>query len=38
VGDDPAEVLAGLSAGERVVVEGPDGLTSGMTIAERKSE
>src|SRR5262245_29313355 len=35
-GDDPADVLAGLSAGERVVVEGPSDLAAGVEIAERK--
>jgi RND family efflux transporter MFP subunit len=38
VGDDPAEVVAGLGAGERVVIEGPDGLAAGVVVAERKSE
>jgi RND family efflux transporter MFP subunit len=34
-GDDPAEVLAGLTAGERVVVSGPDNLTAGVAVSER---
>lgn len=35
-GDDPAEVVAGLKPGERIVVEGPAGLTAGTAVAERK--
>ena len=35
-GDDPADVIAGLTAGERVVVEGPSDLAAGVVIAERK--
>jgi RND family efflux transporter MFP subunit len=34
-GDDPVDVVAGLSAGERVVVEGPSELTAGIEVAER---
>lgn len=34
-GDDPAEVMAGLSAGERVVVAGPTTLSAGMQVAEQ---
>jgi len=34
-GDDPVEVAAGLSAGERVVVEGPADLAAGQVTAER---
>jgi len=34
-GDDPAEVVAGLSAGERVLVEGPADLAAGVEVAER---
>ena len=37
-GDDPVEVLAGLSAGERVVLEGPAELAAGSVVAERKTE
>ena len=37
-GEDPVEVLAGLAAGERVVLEGPADLAAGVKIAERKSE
>jgi len=35
-GDDPVDVVAGLSAGERVVVEGPSELTADTIVAERK--
>jgi HlyD family secretion protein len=35
-GDDPVDVFAGLSAGERVVVEGPSELTADTIVAERK--
>jgi membrane fusion protein (multidrug efflux system) len=35
---DPIEVAAGLSAGERVVVEGPADLSAGVAIAEQKVE
>jgi RND family efflux transporter MFP subunit len=35
---DPVEVVAGLSAGERVVLEGPADLAPGVVIAERKEE
>jgi len=34
-GDDPVEVAAGLSAGERVVVEGPADLAAGQLTTER---
>jgi len=34
-GEDPVEVVAGLSAGERGVVEGPADLAAGVEIAER---
>jgi len=37
-GDDPAEVVAGLRAGERVVVEGPAEIGAGTKIAERQTE
>lgn len=37
-GEDPAEVVAGLSAGERVLVEGPADLAAGVEIAERPQE
>ena len=37
-GSDPVEVLAGLSAGERVVVDGPAELAAGVTIAERTKD
>jgi RND family efflux transporter MFP subunit len=33
-GDDPAEVMAGLSAGERVVTSGPANLAAGMPVVE----
>jgi RND family efflux transporter MFP subunit len=33
-GGDPVDVLAGLSAGERVVVDGPAELAAGVAIAE----
>ena len=35
-GSDPADVVAGLSAGERVVVEGPADLAAGGRVAERE--
>jgi RND family efflux transporter MFP subunit len=35
---DPVDVLAGLSAGERVVVEGPAELAAGVAIAERTTD
>ena len=35
-GEDPAEVVAGLSAGERVVIEGPATLTAGVEVAEAR--
>jgi RND family efflux transporter MFP subunit len=34
-GADPAEVAAGLAAGERVVVEGPADLAAGVRVVER---
>ncbi|HLF56367.1 MAG TPA: efflux RND transporter periplasmic adaptor subunit, partial [Thermoanaerobaculia bacterium] len=34
-GADPAEVVAGLAAGERVVVEGPTDLSAGARVVER---
>lgn len=34
-GDDPVEVVAGLSAGDRVVLEGPSELAAGTVVAER---
>jgi len=37
-GGDPVEVLAGLSTGERVVLEGPADLSAGVLVAERKTE
>lgn len=37
-GSDPAEVAAGLSAGERVVVEGPSELAAGQAVVERESD
>ena len=37
-GNDPAEVLAGLNEGERVVVEGPAELAAGVAVAERPDE
>ena len=37
-GGDPVEVLAGLSAGERVVVGGPAELAAGVAIAERTKD
>ncbi|MFN7941957.1 MAG: efflux RND transporter periplasmic adaptor subunit [Thermoanaerobaculia bacterium] len=33
---DPAEVVAGLGAGERVVIEGPETLTAESRVVERK--
>jgi len=35
---DPVEVVAGLNAGERVVLEGPSELVAGAIVAERKKE
>jgi RND family efflux transporter MFP subunit len=35
---DPVEIVAGLRAGERVVLEGPDELAAGTIVAERKKE
>ncbi len=35
---DPVEVVAGLAAGERVVLEGPAELSAGTVVAERKKE
>jgi RND family efflux transporter MFP subunit len=37
-GDDPAEVVAGLSAGERVLLEGPPDLAAGVEVAERPQD
>lgn len=37
-GDDPAEVVAGLRSGERVVVEGPADLAAGDTVVERRAD
>jgi RND family efflux transporter MFP subunit len=37
-GEDPVEVVAGLTAGERVVLEGPVDLVAGAIVAERKKE
>jgi hypothetical protein len=37
-GDDSVEVLAGLKAGERVVLEGPADLAAGVVVAERIAE
>ncbi len=34
-GSDPAEVVAGLAAGERVVIEGPAELAAGTRVVER---
>jgi len=34
-GEDPAEVVAGLSEGERVIVVGPADLRAGVTVAEQ---
>jgi RND family efflux transporter MFP subunit len=36
--DDPAEVIAGLAAGERIAVDGPADLAAGVEIAERPQE
>jgi RND family efflux transporter MFP subunit len=35
---DPAEVIAGLAVGERVVVEGPADLAAGAKVREKKTE
>jgi len=35
-GDDPVDVVAGLAAGERVVVEGPSDLKPETIVTERK--
>ena len=35
-GEDPAEVVAGLSAGERVVIEGPASLAAGVEVSEAR--
>ncbi len=35
---DPAEVMAGLATGERVVIEGPTDLAAGAKVRERASE
>jgi len=37
-GVDPAEVVAGLAAGERVVVEGPADLEAGQRVVERAAD
>lgn len=37
-GDDPAEVVAGLTEGERVVVSGPAELAAGSKVAEQADE
>ncbi|HSM14349.1 MAG TPA: efflux RND transporter periplasmic adaptor subunit [Thermoanaerobaculia bacterium] len=37
-GSDPAEVLAGLAVGERVVVEGPADLAAGDRVVERERD
>jgi len=37
-GEDPAEVMAGLSAGERVVISGPADLTAGLPVVEQPAE
>jgi len=37
-GDDPAEVVAGLAAGERVLVEGPADLAAGVEVVERPQD
>jgi len=37
-GSDPAEVVAGLAAGERVVVEGPADLAAGTRVVERSDK
>ena len=37
-GDDPAEVMAGLTAGERVVTAGPDNLVAGMIVKETQGK
>jgi RND family efflux transporter MFP subunit len=37
-GEDPAEVVAGLSAGERVVVDGPADVAAGVEVAERPQD
>ena len=36
--NDPAEAIAGLSAGERVVVEGPADLAAGAKVREKKGD
>lgn len=36
-GVDPAEVVAGLAAGERVVIEGPADLAAGQRVVERQA-
>ena len=35
---DSVEVVAGLNAGDRVVLEGPDDLSAGMSVTERKDK
>ena len=36
--NDPAEAIAGLTAGERVVVEGPADLAAGAKVREKKGD
>ena len=36
--EDPAEIVAGLSAGERVVIAGPAELSPGMLVAEQQKK
>jgi hypothetical protein len=36
--NDPAEAIAGISAGERVVVEGPADLAAGAKVREKKGD
>jgi hypothetical protein len=37
-GEDPAQVIAGLAAGERIAVDGPADLAAGVEIAERPQD
>ena len=37
-GEDPAEIVAGIAAGERVVTEGPPDLAAGDEVVERRSD
>jgi len=37
-GSDPAEVVAGLTVGERVVIEGPPDLAAGTPVVERGTD